>query len=81
MDYSKLFEKASKHISSIPNEQVFLAKDLFTGTEWNQLQKGEKLSFGKLFKNAVLDGKFPGVVYIGKASNNSAQYKKERENQ
>ena len=68
MDYSELFEGARKQISIIPDEQIFLAKDLFTGAEWNQLQKGEK--------NAVIDGKFPDVVYIGKVPNNSAQYKK-----
>ena len=62
MDYSELFEGARKQISIIPDEQIFLAKDLFTGAEWNQLQKGEKLSFGKRFKNAVIDGKFPDVV-------------------
>ena len=47
MDYSELLERANTHISAIPNGQVFLAKDLFPGIEWNQLQKGEKLSFGK----------------------------------
>ena len=81
MNYSELLERASRHISTIPSGQVFLAKDLFPGTEWNQLQKGEKLSFGKQFKNAVLDGNFSGVVYIGKAENNSAQYQKKREEQ
>ena len=76
MDYSELLEKAGMHISTIPSGQVFLAKDLFPGTEWNQLEKGEKLSFGKRFKNEVLDGKFPDVVFVGKAPNNSAQYRK-----
>ena len=81
MDYSELLERTNTHISAIPNGQVFLAKDLFPGIEWNQLQKGKKLSVGKQFKNAVLDGKFPSVVYIGKAENNSAQYQKKREDQ
>lgn len=76
MNYSKLLEIANAHINIIPTGQVFVANDLFPGTEWNQLQKGEKLQFGKLFKNAVSDGKCPNVVYIGKAENNSAQYKK-----
>lgn len=79
MDYTGLLERAGRRISAIPSGQVFLAKDLFPGTEWNQLQKGEKLSFGRQFKNAVLDEKFPGVVYIGKAENNSAKYQKKRE--
>jgi hypothetical protein len=76
MNYSELFERANKNISTIKIGQLFLAKDLFPGTEWNRLKKGEKLSFGKQFKNAVLDGKYPSVEYIGKAENNSAQYKK-----
>ena len=76
MDYSELLEKANTRIAAIPSGQVFLAQDLFPGTEWNQLQKGEKLNFGRQFKAAVLDEKFPRVVYIGKAENNSAQYKK-----
>ncbi len=81
MDYSELFKRANLHISDISDGQIFLAKDLFPGIEWNQLQTGEKLSFGKQFKNAVLDGKFPSVMYIGKAENNSAQYQKKREDQ
>lgn len=79
MDYSKLLEEARERIATISIGQIFRAKDLFPGTQWNQLQRGEKLSFGKRFKNAVLDGEFPNVVYIGKAENNSAQYQKERE--
>lgn len=80
MDYSKLLEQANMSILDIPAGQVFFAKDLFPGTEWNQLQTGERLSFGRRFKNAVMDGRFPGVVYVGKADNNSAQYQKESVN-
>lgn len=79
MDYSKLLEEARERIATISIGQIFRVKDLFPGTQWNQLQRGEKLSFGKRFKNAVSDGEFPNVVYIGKAENNSAQYQKERE--
>ena len=81
MDYSELLGRAREQIENIPDGHIFMAKDLFPGTNWNQLQKGEKLSFGKQFKNFVLDGKFPGVMYIGKAENNSAQYQKRREGQ
>lgn len=80
MDYSKLLEQAKQNISGIPIGQIFYSKDLFQGTEWNKLQRGEKSSFGRRFKNAVMDGRFPGVVYVGKADNNSAQYQKESVN-
>ena len=33
MDYSELFEGARKQISIIPDEQIFLAKDLFSRVE------------------------------------------------
>ena len=56
---------------------AFLLKDLFDGVEWNSLSKGERLSFGRFFKDEVLEGRVPNVQYIGKAQNNSARYKKE----
>lgn len=81
MDYKEWLRKAKEHIETIPEGQMFCARDLFQGTVWNSLTKGEKLSFGKCFKNAVMDKHFPSIEYIGKADNNSAQYiKKEREN-
>ena len=77
MDYDALLQKAIGNLDSVPQNSVFCAKDLFQGTEWNELQKGERLSFGRCFKNAVMDGKVPGVAYMGKADNNSAQYKRQ----
>ena len=78
MDYEFWLEKAKVNIEKMPPTHIFLAKDLFVGSEWLTLKRGERLSFGKYFKNAVLEGEIPGVEYIGKANNNSAQYKKWR---
>ena len=39
----------------------------------------EKLGFGRYFKKAVMNGCIQNVEYIGKADNNSAQYKKKGE--
>ena len=80
MDYSKLIEQAKQNISGIPIGQIFYSKDLFQGTEWNKLQRGERSNFGKLFKNAVADGKIPGVVCLGKADSNLIQYQRESVN-
>lgn len=76
MDYDLWLNKAKKKIENLSSERQFLLKELFQGTEWNELSRGEKLSFGRYFKNAVNDGTISDVFYIGKADNNSAKYKK-----
>lgn len=76
MDYNEFLTKAIAHIATIQSNEVFFVKDLFRGTEWNDLERGEKLGFGKHFKNAIMNGTIPEVEYIGKADNNSAQYRK-----
>lgn len=75
MDYNELLQKARTHIKKLSVGQVFFVKDLFCGTEWNELERGEKLWFGKYFKKAVQDKTVSGVQFIGKADNNSAQYR------
>lgn len=76
MDYNELLDKANEHIATIQSNEVFFVKDLFHGTKWNELERGEKLGFGRYFKKAVMNGCIQNVEYIGKADNNSAQYKK-----
>lgn len=76
MDYNELLDNARIHIEKLPAGQVFFVKDLFYGTGWNELERGEKLGFGRYFKKAVLNGTILGVQFIGKADNNSAQYRK-----
>lgn len=76
MDYNNLLEEACESIESTPIGSVFYVKELFNGTRWNELAKGDKLNFGKYFKEAVTDNRVPGVEFIGKATNNSAQYRK-----
>ncbi|MGN0654665.1 MAG: DUF1413 domain-containing protein [Oscillospiraceae bacterium] len=76
MAYENLLEKASESINDLRPDTQFHLKDLFIGTEWNDLSKGDKLNFGKTFKKDVKDGKIRNVQYIGKTNNNSALYKK-----
>lgn len=78
MDYNELLNKANKHIEKVQVNEIFAVKDLFYGTEWNELPRGDKLGFGRYFKKSVMNGTVPNVEYIGKADNNSAQYKKVR---
>lgn len=79
MDYNNWIERAKECVKTLRVGTKFVVKDLFQGTEWNDLSTGEKLSFGKYFKNEVLIGKIPSVEYTGKLKNNSASYIKRRE--
>ena len=76
MDYEQLLVLIQIKISELEIETEFFLKDLFEGTEWKKLRTGEKLSLGRRFKNCVDLNKIPNVIYIGKAPNNSAKYKK-----
>lgn len=79
MDYEDLFKEAVDAICSVQPNQVFVLRDLFEGHYWNALTKRDRLGFGGFFKKRVLQGCIPGVNYLGKASNNSAQYQKTEE--
>ena len=66
--------RARESIAKMSKGTVFVAKDLFEGYEWNRLSRGDKLSFGKTFKNSVTNGAFAEIMYLGKRDNNSAEY-------
>lgn len=76
MDYTEWLEIAVDKIKTLPINTTFVLKDLFDGIKWGELDRGDKSSFGKYFKNAVIDNDIPNVVYSGKAGNNSSQYEK-----
>ena len=77
MDYELCLEKAKKATESLPFLREFFLKDLFPGSEWNRLGKGERRDFGKRFKYEVSQGRFSNVRFLKKAQNNSALYIKE----
>lgn len=76
MDYEKMLKSARLKIDALDMGTEFFLKDLYNGIEWKKLQKGEKLSLGRRFKNCVMLGEFSNVIYVGKAPNNSAVYKR-----
>lgn len=80
MNCIEWIDKAKFKIKTLPTGNVFVLKDLFLGTDWKSLKVGDRLSLGRNFKNEVLDKRIENVVYIGKADNNSAKYKKIEEN-
>lgn len=74
MNYEIWMDKAKENLKKLPTGTKFVLKELFKGTEWNELTKGEKLSFGRYFKNEVNDCQVNGVTFLDKAPNNSAVY-------
>ena len=77
MDYETLQRQALKTINSnLAYGNCFIVKDLFTGTVWEQLDKGEKIGFGRFFANEVKEGNIPHVIRDGKTTQNHAKYKK-----
>lgn len=76
MDNSLWLNRAISKTAALGSGTEFCLKDLFDGVEWNDLTVGTRLGFGRYFKNEVLEGHIPNVVYIGKAQNNSAKYRK-----
>lgn len=77
IDYDEMLTIAIDRIDSMPRGTVFFAKDLFDTVKWKALERGDKLGYGRFFKNKVLLSQVEGVIYVGKADNNSAQYKKQ----
>jgi hypothetical protein len=76
LDFENLLLQAKQALKSVKVNQIFKLRDLFEGYEWESFVKGDRLKFGGYFKRAVQSGKIDGVIYFGKASNNSAQYQK-----
>lgn len=76
MDMIKWFNQAKETIQKLPYGKSFELRQLFQEVKWNTLAKGERITFGKYFKNQIIEGKLPEVCFLDKAKNNHAKYKK-----
>ena len=76
MDYEKWMKKSMKIINSLDPGSVFEVKSLFTGIEWNQLNPGEKKSFGRYFSSKVKDGEVENVAKLGENKSHHNKYVK-----
>lgn len=77
MDYEKWLKKGLKNIDiEIKPNKPFELKELFIGVGWEQLSKGERISFGRYFSVAVNEGRIPNIIKIEKGKNNHTRYKK-----
>ncbi len=76
MNFYEWMETAKTSMARLPPNTSFTLKDLFEGCQWNALSKGERLKFGKYFKNQVLMNELPNIQYADTPSGKSAQYRK-----
>ena len=75
MDFNLLTQKAIECINNkICLHQSFEVSDLFEKCEWTLLSKGDRIQFGKHFKNEVIDKRIPNVCYVKRAKNNHSMY-------
>ncbi len=76
MDFDEWMEDAISSVAQLPRGTPFTLKNLFEGCHWNALSKGDRLKFGKYFKNQVIMNVVNGVVYVDTPSGKPAQYRK-----
>lgn len=56
MDIKTWMNDAVIKINSLDDGTEFALKDLFDGVKWEELPKGDRLTFGRSFKNDVSEG-------------------------
>lgn len=49
MDSDQMLDKARKAIAKLPINETFVVKNLFIGTEWNNLSANDQRAFGRFF--------------------------------
>lgn len=77
MDMQLWLERAIAKIATMPSGKEFEIRNLFYEVDWEALPKGDRIRFGKFFKNEVSDGRVTGIRYKEKNKNNHAKYIKE----
>ena len=75
-DLDALLEQAIQETRNVKAGQEFVLRRLFLGHIWDEFEKKVRLNLGRNFKQKVEAGKVENVIYVGKASNNSATYRK-----
>lgn len=74
MNNNEWFEKAKKSIELLPFDNVFTLPNLLNTSGWETLSRGERINFGKYFKNKVLNNNLPDIILI--SNNGTAKYRK-----
>ena len=61
MDSDQMLDKARKAIAKLPINETFVVKNLFIGTEWNDLSANDQRAFGRFFSRKYKEGKIKGT--------------------
>lgn len=76
MTFEELKNIALQEASRVDSGKVFILRDLFQGTVWSDIEKGDKLSLGRWFKKYTKGNCDCGWVFLEKRSDNAAQYQR-----
>lgn len=72
MDYEGWLNRAKKTIKENMRPGVkFEVRQLFPGHEWEELSRGERISFGKYFSDAVKDGR---LEFVSRCENGKTRH-------
>ncbi|HIS65084.1 MAG TPA: single-stranded DNA-binding protein [Candidatus Avoscillospira avistercoris] len=71
-DFDSRFEELKNKAKDYERNKTFTVMSLFD--DWNDIQRGVKLSLGRTFYHFVKRGELPGVIPAGKNSSNVQLY-------
>lgn len=75
MDYELWMERACHALETqVAVGRKFEVKHLFPGHEWETLSRGERITFGKYFSDAVKEGKVPTISKCEEGKSHHNQY-------
>jgi len=69
-----IIEEAKKRVSCLPAGTKFALNDIFTGIEWKNFEKRDRLLAGRTFLSLVENKKIINVESNGKTSGNKQLY-------
>lgn len=69
-----IINESKKRVAILPTNTKFSLNDLFTGIEWNNFEKKDRLLAGRNFLSLVENNTIPNVESSGKTSGNKQTY-------
>ncbi|MEG1725656.1 MAG: single-stranded DNA-binding protein [Anaerovoracaceae bacterium] len=75
LSVNELLDIAKSELKNLNDGEIFLARDLFKGYEWNRISRSDRLLLGTLFLNYIKNDDI-SVVPIEKTSSGQQRYKK-----
>ncbi|SEU10327.1 protein of unknown function [Lacrimispora sphenoides] len=73
---NELLDMVKRELANLKSGEIFLARDLFKGYEWNRVLRSDRLLLGTLFLNYIKSDDL-GIIPIEKTSSGQQRYIKE----